>query len=71
MQCPIDRAPHTMAFDNSVIDILRGSPSDSQGSAGTQPTNLLTVRRERYPDATKAPGESVIINIYIYIYIYI
>ena len=25
VQCPIDRAPHTMAFDNSVIGTLRGN----------------------------------------------
>ena len=24
MQCPIDRAQHTMAFDNSVMGTLRG-----------------------------------------------
>ena len=24
MQCPIGRAPHTMAFDNSVMGTLRG-----------------------------------------------
>ena len=26
MQCPIDRAPHTVAFDNSVMVTLRERP---------------------------------------------
>ena len=44
VQCPIARAPHTMAIDYSIMGTVRGRPSDGQGSTGTRPHNLLTAR---------------------------
>ena len=40
MQCPIDRTPHTMAFDISVMVTLRERPSTATARLRLEPTTF-------------------------------
>ena len=52
VQCHIDRAPHTMAFDNSVVITLRKCPSTARAALRLDP-QLLDCKARTIPRGTR------------------
>ena len=60
MQCPIDKAPHTMAFDISVMGTLRKCSSATRALLRL---NLTTLGFERENDTPRPPGRPIEVGV--------